>query len=141
MYSASSRLGCGEACDDWLKLATQRRKLCHKLGNETVNGRTRQVRRQNSKGGPARCGSIQIERLPVKGRDPRQRRVAQIQEGASPSCLLFPRHTRGIGVRILARTLISKHRQLTLRNAATYFLRKTLAVGGRNANFCGNRGR
>jgi hypothetical protein len=78
------------ACSDWLKLPENKGGACHKVGNETVNGRsTVKYEGTNSKG---ETGFVWIDpklRFPVKwqGKNEVGGELRNIQEGSQPSSL------------------------------------------------------
>lgn len=78
------------ACSDWLKLPQNQGGSCHKVGSETVNGRsTVKYEGTNSKG---ESGSVWLDpklRFPVKweGKDGHGGELQNIQEGSQPASL------------------------------------------------------
>jgi hypothetical protein len=78
------------ACSDWLKMPQNQGGTCHKIGNETVNGRsTVKYEGTNAKG---ETGLVWLDpklRFPVKwqGKDGKGGEMRNIQEGSQPSSL------------------------------------------------------
>lgn len=78
------------ACSDWLKQPANQGGTCHKVGNETVNGRnTVKYEGTNSKG---ESGFVWVDpklRFPVKwqGKDGQGGELRNIQEGSQPANL------------------------------------------------------
>jgi len=78
------------ACSDWLKLPANQGGTCHKVGNETVNGRsTVKYEGTNSKG---ESGAVWLDpklRFPVKweGKNEDGGELRNIQEGSQPASL------------------------------------------------------
>lgn len=90
MYSFFRTGDVENACSDWLKMAANRGGTCHKVGNETVNGRnTVKYEGTNAKG---ETGSVWLDpklRFPVKweGKDGHSGEMRNIQEGSQPASL------------------------------------------------------
>lgn len=78
------------ACSDWLQMAANKGGTCHKIGNETVNGRnTVKYEGTNAKG---ETGYVWLDpklRFPVKwqGKDGSGGELRNIQEGSQPASL------------------------------------------------------
>jgi hypothetical protein len=77
------------ACSDWLKLATNSGGTCHKVGSETVNGRsTVEYEGTNTKGDSSKVWLDKEVRFPIKweGRNGGGE-LRNIQEGSQPASL------------------------------------------------------
>ncbi len=78
------------ACSDWMQMAANKGSSCHKVGSETVNGRsTVKYEGTNSKG---ETGYFWIDpklRFPVKwqSKDNKSGELRNIQEGSQPASL------------------------------------------------------
>jgi hypothetical protein len=77
------------ACSDWLKLATNKGGSCHKVGSETVNGRsTVQYEGTNAKGEASHVWLDPKLRFPVKWQGQNGGgELRNIQEGSQPASL------------------------------------------------------
>ena len=78
-----------DACADWLKLDANKGGTCHKVGNETVNGRsTIKYEGTNAKGEPGAAWFDSKLRFPVKwdGKNG-SGEMQNIQEGSQPASL------------------------------------------------------
>ena len=79
----------GDACADWLKLDANKGGTCHKVGSETVNGRsTVKYEGTNAKGEPGAAWFDSKLRFPVKwdGKNG-SGEMQNIQEGPQPASL------------------------------------------------------
>ena len=79
-----------DACKEWLQLPQNNGGTCHKVGNETVNGRsTVKYEGTNSKGESATVWLDPKLRFPVKwlGKNGDGGELRNIQEGSQPSSL------------------------------------------------------
>jgi hypothetical protein len=78
------------ACSDWMQMAANKGGTCHKVGNETVNGRsTVKYEGTNAKG---ETGLVWLDpklRFPVKwqGKNNESGELRNIQEGSQPASL------------------------------------------------------
>ena len=89
MFSFFQATDVENACGDWQKLATNKGGTCHKVGNETVNGRaTVQYEGTNAKGEVSHVWLDPKLRFPVKwqGKDGGGE-LRNIQEGSQPASL------------------------------------------------------
>jgi hypothetical protein len=77
------------ACSDWLKLATHQGGTCHKLGSETVNGRsTVEYEGTNTKGENSKVWLDKEVRFPIKWEGKNGGgELRNIQEGPQPASL------------------------------------------------------
>jgi len=89
MFSFFKTSDAENACADWLKLANNKGGSCHKLGNETVNGRnTVKYEGTNSKGEASQVWLDPKLRFPVKWQGSGgSGELRNIQEGSQPASL------------------------------------------------------
>jgi len=89
MFSFFKTSDVENACGDWLKLANNKGGSCHKLGNETVNGRdTVKYEGTNSKGEASQVWLDPKLRFPVKWQGTSgSGELRNIQEGSQPASL------------------------------------------------------
>jgi hypothetical protein len=89
MFSFFRATDVENACGDWQKLATNKGGTCHKVGNETVNGRnTVQYEGTNAKGEVSHVWLDPKLRFPVKWQGTNGGgELRNIQEGAQPASL------------------------------------------------------
>jgi len=89
MFSFFKTSDVENACGDWLKLANNKGGSCHKLGNETVNGRdTVKYEGTNSKGEASQVWLDPKLRFPVKWQGTSgSGELRNIQEGSQSASL------------------------------------------------------
>jgi hypothetical protein len=89
MFSFFKTSDVENACGDWLKLATNKGGSCHKLGSESVNGRsTVKYEGTNSKGEASQVWLDPKLRFPVKWQGASgSGELRNIQEGTQPASL------------------------------------------------------
>jgi hypothetical protein len=89
MFSFFKSGDAENACPDWLNLAANKGGTCHKVGSETVNGRsTVKYEGTNSKGDRGAVWLDSRLRFPVKWEDKNgSGEMRNIQEGSQPASL------------------------------------------------------
>jgi hypothetical protein len=89
MFSFFRAADVENACSDWQKLATNKGGTCHKVGSETVNGRsTVEYEGTNSKGESSKVWLDPKLRFPVKWQGQNSGgELRNIQEGSQPASL------------------------------------------------------
>ena len=76
------------ACSDWLKLASNKGGSCHKVGDESVNGRQAVKYESTSAGGETNQFWLDPKlRFPIKWQGKNNGELKNIQEGSQPSSL------------------------------------------------------
>lgn len=89
MFHFFQAVDAGDACSEWLKLEANKGGTCHKVGSETVNGRsTIKYEGTNKKGEPGAAWFDSNLRFPVKwdGKNGGGE-MQNIQEGPQPASL------------------------------------------------------
>lgn len=89
MFHFFQAVDASDACSEWLKLDANKGGSCHKVGSETINGRsTYKYEGTNKKGEPGAAWFDSKLRFPVKwdGKDGGGE-MQNIQEGAQPASL------------------------------------------------------